>query len=543
MTLLRFLALAPIRVMALIAATGVASGLASAAILAIVNRALYESGAGMRGALVAMLALIAFKIATNAVSRWLLIQSAQETLLKLSVDLCRRVLSAPLRLIEDTGPHRILTALTSDVPALGSTLQALPSLSVNAAVILGCAAYLGWLYPIGLLTLLGAVAVGSAVYFALHASAMAAISRARQRRDELMKSYRELSEGIKELKMNSGRREEFMLARLDAVAQRLKGDTLAAMRKYIQLDAWSQALFYVMLAGVLFFFPRDRADASEILTGYAFAALYMMNPVWAIIGALPTLAAGATALRKLDEVGLAFGEAEPALAAPARAPVDQVDRIELAGVTFAYDVDSGEFTLGPLDLVLHRGEIVFLVGGNGSGKTTLLKLLTGLYRPASGEISLNGERVTDATADWYRQHFAAVFFDFHLFEQLFGAMDEDVDRLAPQYLRQLELDHKIAIAERRFSTTQVSQGQRKRLALLTALIEERPVCVFDEWAADQDPRYKEIFYSQILPMLKALGKIVFVVTHDDRYFHCADRVIKLDEGQTFAEEPRRIMAT
>jgi putative ATP-binding cassette transporter len=420
--------------------------------------------------------------------------------------------------------------LTSDVPALGATLQALPALTVNGAVIVGCGVYLSWLYPAGLLALLGVIAAGVGVYWVLHSGAIAAIAGARQSRDEIMKSYRELAEGIKELKIHRQRRHEFVTDRLVAVGARLKDRNLAAMRKYLYLDAWSQGLFYLMLAGVLFFFPRDLENSAEILTGFAFAALYMMNPVWAIIGALPTLASGATALKKLDEIGLAFRSAdEPAAAARPTTP--RVDTIELDGVAFSYDRDGGEFHLGPLDLTLARGEIVFLVGGNGSGKTTLLKLLTGLYSPAAGTVRLNGETITAETADWYRQHFAAVFFDFYLFDRLLGAVQPDVDALAAQYLGQLELEHKVRIVERQFSTTQLSQGQRKRLALLTALIEERPVCIFDEWAADQDPHYKEIFYTRILPMLKARGRIVVVVTHDDRFFHYGDRVVKLEDGR------------
>jgi putative ATP-binding cassette transporter len=541
MTLLRFLSLAPLRVTTMIALTGVISGLCSAAILAVINRALYASADAMGPAIVMMVLLIAAKIATNAISRWLLVKYAQETLTNLSIDLCRKVLAAPLRLVEQTGAHRVLTALTTDVPTLGVTLQTLPTLAVNSAVIIGCVCYLGWLYPMGLLALIAAVLVGMGVYWGLHTDFVGAIARARERRDDLMGSFREVTEGIKELKLNRRRREEFVADRLEAVAGQLKDENLVATRKYLYLDSWSQGLFYLMLAGILLLFPRDRANASEILTGFAFAALYMMNPAWAMIGSVPTLLAGANSLKKLDEMGLAFrdpGAENDARAARPAAPL--ADKLELANVRFRYEREDGEFHLGPIDLELGRGEVVFLIGGNGSGKTTLVKLLTGLYWPDSGDMRLNGETVDEAQADWYRQHFACVFFDFHLFDRLLGAHQADVDALANRYIEDLELGQKVTVAERAFSTTNLSQGQRKRLALLTALIEERPICVFDEWAADQDPHYKEVFYSRILPMLKAQGKIVVVVTHDDRFFHHGDRVIKLDDGKIDVIDRRRI---
>jgi putative ATP-binding cassette transporter len=525
--------------MAVIAVTGVVSGLCSAAILAIINRALYGTGSNLGLLLLALLALIVGKIVSGIASRWLLIKYAQQMLLDLSSNLCRQVLSAPLRLVEETGVHRVLTALTTDVPALGTTLQALPALTVNVAIIVGCLAYLCWLYPMGLVAMVVAVGLGAAIYFVLHKSATAAIRRARRHRDDLMKSFRELTEGIKELKMNRARREDFLQQAVDVAAGDLKRENLLAMRKYLYLDAWSQALFYSMLAGVLFFFPRDGANAAEVLTGFAFAALYMMTPMWALLGALPTLAVGATSLAKLEEIGLAFtgfGTGTDVAARPAAA----TERVELVGVEFNYRQEGVDFKLGPIDLALDPGEVVFLIGGNGSGKTTLVKLLIGLYSPHAGELRLNGEPVTDANRDWYRQHFSVVFFDFHLFDRLLGTGQEDLDAVANRYLEQLELSHKIQVVDGGFSSTSLSQGQRKRLALLTALIEERPICVFDEWAADQDPHYKQIFYSKILPMLRAHNKTVLVVTHDDRYFHHGDRVIKLEDGKIASSDRRRV---
>jgi putative ATP-binding cassette transporter len=184
---------------------------------------------------------------------------------------------------------------------------------------------------------------------------------------------------------------------------------------------------------------------------------------------------------------------------------------------------------------LHPGEIVFLTGGNGSGKTTLAKLLTGLYTPETGEIRLNHQPVTDENRDQYRQHFSVVFSDFYIFETLLGLDNPDLDQQALHYLEQLQIQDKVQIKGGVLSTVDLSQGQRKRLALLTAYLEDRPIYVFDEWAADQDSRFKEIFYYQLLPGLKAEGKTVLVISHDDRYYHLGDRIIKLDDGQNSTE--------
>jgi putative ATP-binding cassette transporter len=189
------------------------------------------------------------------------------------------------------------------------------------------------------------------------------------------------------------------------------------------------------------------------------------------------------------------------------------------------------FTLGPIDLSFRAGEIVYLIGGNGSGKTTLAKILVGLYKPESGRILLNGNAVGEGDWDGYRQYFSMVFGDFFLFDSLLGMRGTNLDGRAQQYLRHLQLDHKVSIKDAAFSTLDLSQGQRKRLALLVAYLEDRPFYVFDEWAADQDPLFRDVFYQQLLPELKAKRKTVLVITHDDHYFHLADRCIKLDYGQ------------
>jgi putative ATP-binding cassette transporter len=175
--------------------------------------------------------------------------------------------------------------------------------------------------------------------------------------------------------------------------------------------------------------------------------------------------------------------------------------------------------------------LVFLTGGNGSGKTTLAKVITGLYVPESGEIKLNGQEVTDETIDDYRQYFSVVFSDFYLFESLLGLNNPEADEKARKYLEQLQLAHKTTVIGGALSSVDLSQGQRKRLALLTAYLEDRPFYVFDEWAADQDPYFREIFYHEILPELKSRGKTLLVISHDDRYYYLGDRVIRLDYGK------------
>ncbi|MFI6778425.1 ATP-binding cassette domain-containing protein [Nocardia sp. NPDC050412] len=207
------------------------------------------------------------------------------------------------------------------------------------------------------------------------------------------------------------------------------------------------------------------------------------------------------------------------------------------------EASNGEagFRLGPLDLVFEPGQITFIVGGNGSGKSTLAKLITGLYVPQTGTLSLNGEPIDHENIEWFRQNSSAIFTDFHLFEEYLGFDRPGLDGEVRRYLEELQIAHKVTVQDGRLSTIDLSQGQRKRLALLTALLEDRQIYVFDEWAADQEPKFRDVFYQEILTELKQRGKTVIVITHDDRYFHHADQLVKLDFGRVVeakrTEEP------
>ena len=305
------------------------------------------------------------------------------------------------------------------------------------------------------------------------------------------------------------------------------------MSIYTMAGSWGNLLFFVLVGLLLFSLPDLRDFNRQALTGYVLVLLYMMAPLSMTLNVLPTMARANIALKKLETLGLTLAAplaAEPVLAAGASR---QWNRVEMAGVSVSYRREGEEqsFVLGPLDVTFHRGELVFVVGGNGSGKTTFAKLITGLYAPEAREILVDDEPVTDENREAYRQHFSAIFTDFYLFERLLGLDDPNLDSMAQDYLEKLQLSKKVQVSDGQFSTLSLSHGQRKRLALLAACLEDRNFYVFDEWAADQDPHFKEIFYETLLLELKAQDKTVVVLSHDEKYYRVADRIIKLDYGQ------------
>ena len=331
--------------------------------------------------------------------------------------------------------------------------------------------------------------------------------------------------------MHYARRREFV----DKVL--LSAETTARRSQFIgdslndTAIAWGRLTFFIAIGLLLFVWPKVAKVDAATLTGYSIVILYLMSPLDQIMGWLPFLAWATASVEQIEELGLMLRDEEPETATPPS--VDRWEHIELTGVTHAYPRPGQPhgFVLGPIDLTLTPGEIVFVIGGNGSGKTTLAKLITGLYTPENGAICLDGQPVTAANREGYRQLFSVVFDDAMIFDSLWGLDAADLDRRAREYLAQLELDHVVTVTDGAFSTTSLSRGQRKRLALLTAYLEDRPIYLFDEWAADQDPVFRKIFYLRLLPELKERGKTVVAVTHDDRYFAHADRIIKLEEGK------------
>ncbi|MEN8219997.1 MAG: ATP-binding cassette domain-containing protein [Pseudomonadota bacterium] len=201
-------------------------------------------------------------------------------------------------------------------------------------------------------------------------------------------------------------------------------------------------------------------------------------------------------------------------------PIQTFQEIRLADITFHYREKSGKslFSIGSINMTIKQGEMLFIVGGNGSGKSTLLKLLTGLYYPATGFLYVNDDEIDSSNYQSYRELFAIIFTDFHLFDRLYGLGEVDESRLK-SLLRLMELNKKTKYIDGKFHL-ELSTGQKKRLAFIAAVLEDKPIYIFDELAAYQDPQFRKQFYEVILPDLKKQGKTIIAVTHDDKCFPC-----------------------
>jgi putative ATP-binding cassette transporter len=521
---------------ALAVAAGVLSGAANAGLLALVNTALFRPRPWEDTRLVAgFVALCVLLPLARGVSSYLLSVLGQRTVLRLRMELSRKMLAAPLRRLEEVGSPRLLVALTEDVSAVVSALSALPLLSVQGAIVLGSLLYLGWLSPLVLGAVAGALAVGILSYQIPMRRGAAYQRRMRESADRLYGHFRAITGGIKELKLHA-ERQTALMDELHATGLQLRHHTVRASTLFSTGAGWGQLVIFAVVGFTLFVVPRMAPVEQSTLTGYALIVLYMMTPLQVILDTVPLMSRARVALARVQALGISLGAGAEL---PPAAPAAPFRSLELSGVTHAYHREGEEesFTFGPVDARFTPGEVVFVTGGNGSGKTTFAKLITGLYAPESGEVLLNGRPVADAERTAFQQNFSAVFTDFFLFDRLLGLDAPDIDSRAAHYLGRLRLRDKVRVEGGRLSTTELSQGQCKRLALLTAYLEDRPVYLFDEWAADQDPVFKAFFYHELLPELRRLGKTVIVISHDDHYFGTADRLLKLEYGQLEYDGP------
>lgn len=522
-------------VMAAAGLISLAAGLVSAVLMSLISEKLTTASAIDTAFILYFVGIVLLMGLLNLWAKWLIIHKLTARVAEdLHLRLACQILSAPLRQLEKTGASRLLAILTDDVGNIITAMTSIPTLCINSAIVLGCAAYLAWLSPLAFayFALLGIPAYLG--YQVLNRRAKKALTTVIQARDLRYNHFSALTEGNKELKINSKRRSAFYLDHLKPAEQlmRKKG----AEYQFLQESAntWSQTIYFFFIL-VLFFMTAAGQANLQVLTGFALVALYTKGAVMSALNVLPIWNRASMSMESIEQSGFPLeGEmTEPQALDKTAATSSPLVELELKEVTHTYhrELDNGRFTLGPISLKFKSGELVFLTGGNGSGKTTLIKVLTALYTPESGSILVNGKALTPDDLESYYQYFSIIFSDAYLFEVLLGMDQDKLDSRARQYLVDLQLQHKVQIEDGRLSTIQLSEGQRKRLALLTAYLEDRPVYIFDEWAAGQDPAFKEIFYRRILPDLQARNKLIIAISHDDHYFNAAGRIIKLDEGQ------------
>lgn len=449
----------------------------------------------------------------------------------------RSIRTTSLSVFEKMNRGRIYSVLATDALTLslssGAIINATSSACMLAFVVLN----------IGLLSIyalaITVVFITSAVYLYILKSRtvnteLAAASRLE---NEFFENLNGLLYGYKELKLSRAKNNDFFNADLWNVITSTASLRTKTGRTMNQSVLIGQTFLLFTVAGILFLLPNLKPDDVAIVVPVVAIVLFAAGPIGDIVVAIPALSRAGTAIDNIyalerdlkqnqNDIEI-FAENQPLIEEP-------FESIECRGLSFSYPQTPGNghdaFQIQPFDFRVKAGEIVFIVGGNGSGKSTFLKLLTALYEPATGSIAWNGRPVTADRLASYRNLFTPIFTDFHIFKRILGVPDLDEHKVR-ELIARMELVGKTDVKDKRLTQTDLSTGQKKRLALILAKLDDRPIYIFDEWAADQDPTFRRFFYTQLLPEIKSQGHTVIAVTHDDSYFACADRVLKMEYGR------------
>jgi putative ATP-binding cassette transporter len=541
MNLLWFLLRSSRRLVILSVVAGAAGGAAGIALIALIQSVL--TGDASRPDLVvwAFLAFCIVSASARIIGQAGMIKLGQSAAAELGLQLVRRALRLPLREFESMDTSALLATLTEDVVLIANAMVGFAHLCINIPVVLACMVYVCWLSPVIFVcgVIFAAVAIAVSVY--LSALGIRNLRSARDQQDALVGHFRTLIDGFRELKLHGGRRAAYLGELLEPTVASVRSAMVRGLNCFAVIEGWNQIAFFGFIAILLFVIPRFEPIGKPTLVSAVLVVLYLMTPLDVILTWLPLLGRARVSLLKVQALIPILDErCDDAEGLPFKGKrLGLRDSVSLEGVTFTYrDAhDDAGFTLGPVDLVLRPGELVILAGGNGSGKTTLVKLMSGLYTPESGALRLDGRVIGDSDRDAYRQLVSVVFADGHLFPDVLGLGVDGIETKAREGLEQLGLAPHVSLREKSFSTTELSQGQRRRLALLGAWLEDRPIFVLDEWAANQDVAFKQMFYSKLLPEWRAAGKALLVISHDESHFDIADRVVHLRDGRLVDEAP------
>ncbi|MCA6940798.1 multidrug ABC transporter permease/ATP-binding protein [Pectobacterium polaris] len=494
-------------------------------LIAFINLQLIETVNQSLSVLPQFLGLLLLLMGVTLVSQLALTTLGHHFVYRLRGQFIKRILDTNIARIEQIGSAQLLASLSSDIRNITIAFVRLPELIQGIVLTIGSAAYLAWLSPKMLVVTSVWIAITLWGGFMLVSRVYRHLTQVREAEDRLQKDYETVINGRKELTLNRERAQKLYEEVYQANAQDYRQNVIRADTFHLSAVNWSNIMMLGVI-GAVFFMANNLGWAdTNVAATYSLTLLFLRTPMLQAVGALPTLLSAQVAFNKLRRFDLAdYQEPFSAAAAPAG-----WHTLELRDVVFRYD-DSG-FEVGPINLVITRGELVFLIGGNGSGKSTLAMLLTGLYTPVSGSLLLDNRPVTAETREDYQRLFSAIFTDFHLFGQMMGPHGTEPDTaLVDSWLDRLNMRHKLTLENHQVMNLQLSQGQRKRVALLLAVAEQRDILLLDEWAADQDPQFRRVFYLELLPQLRALGKTIVAISHDDHYFEHADRLLEMHQG-------------
>jgi len=512
------------------------AGCANAGLIVVVtNVAETVAGAGSPGPLAWAAFLSAFGVYYLA-NQFALIRSMtiiEDLLNRIRLDIADKLRKSELLVVDKLDRGRLYNLVAKETNHLSVTFPLIVDAVQQITLLLVALLYLLYLSPAAFLIFLATVGAGVMGYRIIDARYREILRLVERMQAKMLDAILDIIHGSKELRMNTRRSEAVAAAyrKRSIILERL---LVRSVEHWVSLIMLGSVTMFAMLGVVAFAFPDYVAGHKATIFQLVPVLLFCMGTLGKTVAQSPMFMRAEVGLQSILAIDRELSEGSSSTPDDARKhALSYVDfsTISFNAIRFSYNArDPEAYVVGPLNLSVHRGEVIFLVGGNGSGKSTALRMMTGLFPLQSGWIGVDEAPVAGKLVAGYRELISSVFVDFHLFDRLYGLEDIDPVRVN-RMIAEMGLANKVSFADGHFDRIHLSTGQRKRLALIAALVEDRPICVFDEWSAEQDVHFRDYFYNVLIPRLRDEGRTVIATTHDEKYWKVADRVVKLDLGK------------
>lgn len=516
-----------------LAMLSIINGLTSALIIFTINESFNRNLGYSKELFIYFVFSLLFFVYSMKLIQGKLILITNEIIYDMRMKMISKIMNSSYQAIERIGSSRIFSGLNNDTSAISKMPEVVVGLVSDLLTLIFC---LGFLLSKSIYAFIASVSIivlNGLISYITGEIAKKYWEESRNIQDTFFGQISDLVYGIKELVLCKLRKNGFYhdikkYARLSTDLNK------AASIKILNYNIYNILMYNVIFGVVVFIFPIFMKNISvNELRENLFFVFYMIGPFSTITMAIPQMSSLKINYQRIEDLIKDLGEVceNNTTSMDNERTIDNIN-IKFSDVEYTYMLQdkSGEkeFVLGPINLEIKSGELTFITGGNGSGKSTLAKLIAGLYSPCKGDILVNGKA---AGLDELNECFTAILSDFHLFKKLYGIDYEQNNLKIQELLDSMGIKDKVCINSKgEFGSLDLSTGQKKRLAFVISCMENKPLMLFDEWAAEQDPEFRHYFYMDLLPMLKNKGKGVIVVTHDDRYFSVADKLIKLECG-------------
>ena len=437
---------------------------------------------------------------------------------------------------------RIYATLSSDALSISTSAGMVINASSSLVMLVFTFLLMALISINALMMTVGLVGVVILYYLRHNRTVAEQLACASNKENEFFDNLNGFLGGFKELKLNRAKRNDYFKEEIEQIIRatnRHRVDAGKAMNHSLLI---AHSYLFFTLGGLIFVLPIIAPSEVTIIPMLVPIVLFASGPLSDVVSSLPALARAEASIINIYQlegnIDQRIEETTQGTDHTRYVPPPAVfTSLKCEGLSFQYPANGQHpFKIHPLDFEIKAGQIVFLVGGNGSGKSTLLKLLTGLYRPDAGRLLLNDEEIFEGNVTKLQEMYSPIFTDFHLFKRVLGQQQVDETRVT-ELLTRMELADKTSIVGGRVTNMNLSTGQRKRLALVLSTLDDRPIYIFDEWAADQDPVFRKYFYEVLLRQMASAGKTILAATHDDHYFHVADKVYAMEYGKVVDYKP------